>query len=99
MSDSELMPIPITKVQMNLVDGTGPTRAIGSVTFGGSFVVHGVSAVSGANGPFVAMPQRKDGDEYRDMAHPITGELRARLGSAVLEAYERLRERERGRGT
>lgn len=85
--------LPITSVELHEVGESGPTRAIGSVTLGNAFVVHGVRVVEGQTGVFVAMPQRKDGDRYRDVAHPITAEMRAILASAVLEEYQRQRER------
>jgi len=86
--------IPVTQVRLNLLEVPGPTKAIGSVTLGGSFIVHGVRVVESQNGLFVGMPQRKDGEQYRDLAHPLTGDLRARINSAVLEEYQKLRERE-----
>jgi stage V sporulation protein G len=97
MGEAESVPIPITRVQLTFLAGGGATKAVGSVTFGGSFVVHGIRVVESEKGMFVGMPQRKDGDGYRDLAHPITGELRARLGSAVLEEYQKLRDRDRER--
>jgi stage V sporulation protein G len=97
MSEAQAMAIPITRVSLTLMPGSGPTKALGSVTFGGAFVVHGVRVVQSEKGLFVGMPQRKDGEQYRDLAHPITGELRARLGSAVLEAYQQLRDRDHER--
>ena len=89
------MVIPVTQVRLNLVNVSGPTKAVGSVTFGNAFVVHGVRVVEASRGGlFVAMPQEKRNGEYRDLFHPITGEFRARLNSAVMEMYEKLRERE-----
>lgn len=86
--------IPITQANLNLVDQGGPTKAIGSVTLGGCFIVHGVRVVESEKGLFVGMPQRKDGDRYRDLAHPLTADLRARMTSAVLEAYQKAKERD-----
>lgn len=91
----EAAAIPVTKVQLHPIDDSGPTRAIGSVTIGNAFVVHGVRVVDSQNGLFVAMPQRKDGDRYRDVAHPVTGPMRALLSAAVLEEFERMRVRDR----
>lgn len=87
--------IPITDVQLHAIRENGPTKALGSVTFANAFVVHGIRVVSSEKGLFVAMPQRKDGERYRDVAHPITAELRGRIGSAVLEAFQRLKELDR----
>lgn len=93
--------LPVTGVQLNEIRDPGPTRAIGSVTIGNAFVVHGVRVVEGEKGLFVTMPQRKDGDRYRDVAHPISGEMRALMASSVLEEYQRMKDRgvqERGKG-
>lgn len=93
--------VPVTGVQLHELGEGGPTKAIGSVTIGDAFVVHGVRVVESEKGLFVAMPQRKDGDRYRDVAHPVTSEMRAMMGSAVLEEYQRMKDREaqeRGRG-
>ena len=86
--------IQVTNVQLHELGEGGPTKAIGSVTIGNAFVVHGVRVVESEKGLFVAMPQRKDGDRYRDVAHPVTSEMRAMLGSAVLEEYQRMKSRE-----
>lgn len=87
--------IPVTGVQLHEVGDSGATKAIGSVTVGNAFVVHGVRVVNSEKGFFVAMPQRKDGDRYRDVAHPVTTEMRALVASAVLEEYQRMQQRER----
>lgn len=83
--------VPVTRVELHNLGDAGPTKAIGSVTIGDVFVVHGVRVVESEKGLFVAMPQRKDGDRYRDVAHPVTSEMRAVVGSAVLEEYQRVR--------
>jgi stage V sporulation protein G len=101
MSENRPQFIPVTRVELHDLGDSGPTKAIGSVTIGNVFVVHGVRVVDSEKGLFVAMPQRKDGDRYRDVAHPVTSEMRALVGSAVLEEYQRVRTRdsqERGRG-
>lgn len=86
--------IDVTDVKVVPVQGEGPTRAMASVTLGESFVVHGLRVVEGEKGLFVTMPQRKDGQgNYRDVAHPVTPEMRAVMSSAVLEGYEQAMER------
>ncbi|HEY3366012.1 MAG TPA: SpoVG family protein [Symbiobacteriaceae bacterium] len=102
MSEARSKLLPITAVQLHDVGDAGPTKAIGSVTIGDAFVVHGVRVVNSEKGLFVAMPQRKDGDRYRDVAHPVTSEMRAMMAHAVLEEYERMKSREvseRGRAS
>ena len=39
-------------------------------------------------GLFIAMPRRKKGERYYDIAHPINQEVRDKLTKAVLEKYE-----------
>jgi stage V sporulation protein G len=64
-------------------------KAVVSITFDDSFVVHDIKVVEGNNGLFVAMPSRKMPDgEYRDIAHPISSDAREVIQSAVLKAYE-----------
>lgn len=79
----------ITDVRVRKV--TGPEsklKAFCSVVFDEMFVVHELRVVEGANGLFVAMPRRKNGEgEYRDLAHPITAEARALIQNAVLAAF------------
>lgn len=73
---------------MRKVLNDGKMKAIVSVTFDDSFVIHDVKVVEGQNGLFVAMPSRKTPDgEFRDIAHPITSLAREVVQSAVLEAY------------
>lgn len=97
MSESKI--VPVTGVQVHAVGEGGSTKAIGSVTIGNAFVVHGVRVVESEKGLFVAMPQRKDGDRYRDVAHPVSAEMRAMVGSAVLEEYQRMIHRGEGRSS
>jgi stage V sporulation protein G len=66
-------------------------KALVSVVFDEQFVVHDLRVVEGVNGPFVAMPRRKNAEgEYKDVAHPITAEAREMVQKAVLEAYGQL---------
>ncbi len=79
----------ITDVRVRKVNPEGKMKAIVSVTFDDSFVVHDVKVVEGQNGLFVAMPSRKTPDgEYRDIAHPISSSAREVIQSAVLKAYQ-----------
>ncbi len=40
---------------------------------------------------FVAMPSKKVGDgDFRDIAHPINPETRAKIQAAILEEYDRV---------
>lgn len=79
----------ITDVRLRRVNqGEGKMKAVASVTFDHQFVVHELRIVEGQNGLFVAMPSRRMNEgEYRDIAHPITPELRQHITEEVLARY------------
>ena len=46
--------------------------------------------MDGSNGLFVAMPSRKmPSGEFKDIAHPITPEVRQLITDTVIEKYEK----------
>ena len=64
-------------------------KAIVSITFDDAFAVHDIKVVEGDKGLFVAMPSKRMPDgEYKDIAHPISSEVREMIQSAVLKEYE-----------
>jgi stage V sporulation protein G len=63
--------------------------AFANITFDSCFVVRGLKVLEGSKGLFVVMPSRKvKGDDYRDIAHPITAEFKDYIQKEVLNAYE-----------
>ena len=80
----------ITDVRIRKMSDEGKMKAIVSVTFDDSFVVHDIKIIEGQNGLFIAMPSRKvaEGD-YRDIAHPINSTTRANLQEIILSQYEK----------
>lgn len=81
----------VTDVRLRRVNTEGRMRAIASITFDDEFVVHDVRVIDGNNGLFVAMPSKRTADgEFRDIAHPINSNTRAKIQTAVLEEYHRL---------
>lgn len=63
--------------------------AFANITFDACFVVRGLKVLEGSKGLFVVMPSRKiKGDDYRDIAHPITAEFKDYIQKEVLKAYE-----------
>ncbi|HHZ13307.1 MAG: septation regulator SpoVG [Caldicoprobacterales bacterium] len=81
----------ITDVRVRKVGGDGKMKAVASVTFDNDFVVHDIKIIEGQNGMFIAMPSRKTPDgEYRDIAHPINSDMRARLQDMILQQYDRI---------
>lgn len=80
----------ITDIRTRVVSRESKMKAVVSVTFDDSFVVHDIKVIEGEKGLFIAMPSKKTPDgEYRDVAHPINGEMRAMLQDAILAEYEK----------
>ncbi len=79
----------ITEVNVSIRD-EDKLKAFVNVTFDDCFVVRGMKVIKGASGYFISMPSRKLSDgSYRDIAHPITNEFRARVEFAVLDEYRK----------
>ena len=79
----------ITDVRVRKVSKDGKMKAIASITLDNEFVIHDIKVIEGEKGLFIAMPSRKASDgEYRDIAHPINSDTRARIQSVVLKNYD-----------
>src|ERR1051326_3638505 len=65
-------------------------KAYVTITLDGCFVVRDLKVINGNTGLFVAMPskKRKDGT-FKDIAHPLNNDFRAKIEKAVLEAYDK----------
>jgi stage V sporulation protein G len=65
-------------------------KAYVTITLDGCFVVRDLKVIQGSAGLFVAMPakKRKDGT-YKDIAHPLNTDMRARMERVILDQYER----------
>ena len=78
----------ITDVRVRKISKESKMRAIVSITIDDEFVVHDIKVIEGQNGMFIAMPSKKMGEgDFRDIAHPLTQEVRNRLKDAVLTKY------------
>lgn len=90
-SEGGELELEITDVRVRKVGGDGKMKAVASVTFDNDFVIHDIKIIEGQNGMFIAMPSRKTPDgEYRDIAHPINSDMRARLQDMILQQYDRI---------
>ncbi|MBQ9992075.1 MAG: septation regulator SpoVG [Firmicutes bacterium] len=79
----------VTDVRVRKLMDEGKMKAIVSITFDEVFVVHDVKVIEGQNGLFVAMPSRKMADgAFRDIAHPISQEVRDAIQAEVMKYYE-----------
>lgn len=85
----------ITDVRVKAVQSESRLRGVATITFDDSFVVHDIRIIEGENGLFVAMPSKKTPNgTFRDIAHPIHGEMRKLIEDAIVEAYNELLESE-----
>ncbi|HET9036882.1 MAG TPA: septation regulator SpoVG [Myxococcaceae bacterium] len=83
----------ITDVKIFPVDEE-KLKAYVTITLDGCFVVRDLKVIQGSAGLFVAMPakKRKDGT-YKDIAHPLNTDMRARMERVILDQYERSADR------
>lgn len=83
----------ITDVRVKTVQSESRLRGVATITFDDSFVVHDIRIIEGENGLFVAMPSKKTPNgTFRDIAHPIHGEMRKLIEDAIVAAYNELLE-------
>ncbi len=79
----------ITEVRISLKD-RGKLKAFASITFDNSFVVRDLKVISRDGSFFVSMPsKRTPKGGFKDIAHPITNEMRRKIEAAVLEEFEK----------
>ena len=78
----------ITDIKIRKLQNEGRMRAVVSVTFDDAIVVHDIKVIEGPERYFLAMPSRKMPDgTYRDIMHPISGQVREQLEQAILKHY------------
>ena len=80
----------ITDVRIRTMDNGGRMKAVASVTFDDEFVVHDIKIVEGEKGFFVAMPSKRVGDTFKDVAHPLLAETRKKISDAIFEKYKEI---------
>ena len=81
----------ITSVNVRKIEKEGSRmKGIASVLIDDSFAVHDIRIIEGDKGLFIAMPSRKTSSGgYRDIAHPISQEVRTMFEKEILDAYEK----------
>jgi len=80
----------ITDIRIRRLEDEGKLKAYVTATFDNCFVVHNIKVIEGRAGVFVAMPSRKTkSGAYKDIAHPINAEFRARLVDLIIASFER----------
>lgn len=79
----------VSEVKVYKVEGKDKLRATATITLSDAFMVHGLKVIEGVNGLFVVMPAVKKNGLFKDIAHPITVEMRNEIVTAVLNEYNR----------
>ncbi|MBN1599962.1 MAG: septation regulator SpoVG [Chitinispirillaceae bacterium] len=78
----------ITEVRVTLKNEER-LKAFVTITLDDCFVVRGLRVISGSNGFFVSMPSRRTPKgTFQDIAHPINNEMRKKIETIVLDAFE-----------
>ena len=75
---------------MTQLDTNSNVKALANVVINGEIAVNGVKVMEGEKGLFVAMPSKKVGGEFVDIAHPITDKAYEQISAAVLTDYSKL---------
>lgn len=79
----------ITDIRITPIANDDKLRAYAAIVLDGAFLVSDLRVVEGEDGFFVAMPSRRKRDgSYKDIAYPLSNEVREALERRVLEAYE-----------
>ena len=68
---------------MTKLENGGNVKALANVVINGEIAVNGVKVMEGENGLFVAMPSKKVGGEFVDVAHPITDKAYEQISGAT----------------
>ena len=71
------------------IDG-GSVKALATIVINNEIAVRGVKVIEGEKGLNVVMPSKKNGEEYSDVAFPVTSEAHAAIKNAVLNSYDQL---------
>ncbi|MCX7727081.1 MAG: septation regulator SpoVG [Chitinispirillaceae bacterium] len=79
----------ITEIKIKLKKNDPKLKAFASITFDDCFVLKGLKVINGSKGYFVSMPSRRTKKgEFKDIAHPITNEMRKKIETAIIDAFE-----------
>ena len=78
----------ISEIRITLRDDD-KLRGFASITLDNCFVVRGLKVIEGAQGMFVAMPNRRRRDgSFQDIAHPINMKTREWMENMIIVAYK-----------
>lgn len=75
-------------IRIHSIKTQGNVLANATANLNGCFAIRGIRVMDGKNGPYVAMPDYKSGDSYKDICFPCTKEFKQEFDQAVLTAYQ-----------
>lgn len=75
-------------VRIHSIKTQGSVLANATANLNGCFAIRGIRVMDGKNGPYVAMPDYKSGDSYKDICFPCTKEFKQEFDQTVLNAYQ-----------
>ena len=79
----------ITDIRVRKISLDSKMKAVVSVTFDNSLVIHDIKVIEGNDKLFVVMPSRKTPEgEFKDIAHPINTEMRDQLEHEIMKKYQ-----------
>ena len=87
MANTEQAAIKLDVRAYPIKEPKNKTVAFASATINDIVAINGIQVIDGKNGLFAQMPQTKVGDEYKDIAFPVTKELRLQLNKAIVDTY------------
>lgn len=80
----------ITQVQVYPREGE-KVKGYATIVLDDCFLVNDIKIISGKNGCFISMPAKKKKDgKFKDIAHPITKDLREQIEKAIFSEYEKM---------
>jgi len=82
--------VNITEVRMRRIESDNTTKAVASLTFEDSFVVHEVELRQRRGDLSISMPSRRlPGGDYLDIAHPVNSSTREYIKEELVGVYEK----------
>lgn len=83
----------ISNIKLSFLENsTSATVAYADATLENLFVLKGIQVRQSKEGNlYVQLPQKKKGDEYKDIVVPLTAEARKNLNNALINPYEHIK--------
>ncbi len=79
----------ITEIRVRKLITEGKLKGIVSITIDNVLAIHDIKIVQGEERLFAAMPSRRDDNGmFRDIVHPINGDIRKEMENQILSAYK-----------